>query len=139
MIMELMTQVVVSFGYFISCSANSVEMALGLGPPLLIPLMLFGGLFLNNGSVPVYFIWLKYISWFYYANEALCVNQWSGIQGVTSACPTNPDQYCNVTGRDILDTLNFNEDNFVLDVIMLIVLAVAFRTLAFLALLVKTW
>ena len=80
-IIELMTQAVASFGnpsslychvlssssgYLISCIANSIDMALGLGPPFLIPLMLFGGLFLNNGSTPVYFIWAKYLSWFYY-------------------------------------------------------------------------
>jgi len=65
-IIELMTQAVASFGYLISCLANSIDMALGLGPPFLIPLMLFGGLFLNNGSTPAYFIWLKYLSWFYY-------------------------------------------------------------------------
>ena len=83
-IIELMVQVVISFGkivilfpdcslqllcagYMISCLANSLEMALGLGPPLLIPLMLFGGLFLNNGSIPVYLVWIKYVSWFYFA------------------------------------------------------------------------
>ena len=79
-IIELMTQAVASFGeihhllkvnfatsgYLISCIASSIDMALGLGPPFLIPLMLFGGLFLNNGSTPVYFIWAKYLSWFYY-------------------------------------------------------------------------
>jgi hypothetical protein len=66
-ILEVLTQAVASFGYLVSCLASSIEMALGLGPPILIPLMLFGGLFLNNGSTPVYFIWLKYLSWFYYA------------------------------------------------------------------------
>ena len=58
--------VFLALGYLISCIANSIDMALGLGPPFLIPLMLFGGLFLNNGSTPVYFIWAKYLSWFYY-------------------------------------------------------------------------
>ena len=27
-------------------------------------------------TVPVYFIWLKYISWFMYGFEALIINQW---------------------------------------------------------------
>ena len=51
---ELLTQTVVSFGYLISCVANSVNMALAIGPTLLIPLMLFGGLFLNNSTIPVW-------------------------------------------------------------------------------------
>lgn len=29
-----------------------------------MPLMLFGGLLVNNDSVPVYFIWLSHISFF---------------------------------------------------------------------------
>ena len=39
-------------------------MALAMGPPLIIPFLLFGGFFLKNGSVPVYFQWLRYLSWF---------------------------------------------------------------------------
>jgi hypothetical protein len=42
------TQVVVGFGYFISCIAPSLQVALGLAPPLIIPFMLFGGFFLNS-------------------------------------------------------------------------------------------
>ena len=73
-------------------------MALAFGPTLLIPLMLFGGLFLNNGTIPVknhfrysfalkeahlfqvYLNWIKYVSWFMYSNEALLINQWKGVE-----------------------------------------------------------
>ena len=41
-----------------------------------VPLLLFGGFFLQSESVPTYFIWLKYISWFYYGAENLYVTQW---------------------------------------------------------------
>ena len=41
-----------------------------------VPLLLFGGFFLQSESVPPYFIWLKYISWFYYGAENLYVTQW---------------------------------------------------------------
>jgi len=138
-IIELMTQAVASFGYLISCIANSIDMALGLGPPFLIPLMLFGGLFLNNGSTPVYFIWAKYLSWFYYTNELLAINQWDGIEDVSTACPSDPDQECPVTGDQILSNLNFDKDNFWLNIGLLAALAVGFRCLAFLALLSKTF
>ena len=53
-ILELLTQAVVSFGYLISCLAPSLNVALAIGPTLIIPLMLFGGLFLNNSTIPVY-------------------------------------------------------------------------------------
>ena len=44
--------------------------------PTSVPLLLFGGFFLQSESVPPYFIWLKYISWFYYGAENLYVTQW---------------------------------------------------------------
>ena len=30
----------------------------------------------SYSTVPVYFVWLKYISWFMYGFEALIINQW---------------------------------------------------------------
>lgn len=35
-------------GYLISCISNGVSMALSVGPPVIIPFMLFGGFFLNT-------------------------------------------------------------------------------------------
>jgi hypothetical protein len=37
--------------------------------------------------VPVYFIWLKYLSWLGYANEVLLVNQWDNIEQIK--CPNS--------------------------------------------------
>lgn len=34
-------------GYLISCISNGVSMALSVGPPVIIPFLLFGGFFLN--------------------------------------------------------------------------------------------
>ena len=45
-----------------------------------LSVMIFGGFFLNNTSIPAWLEWLKYISWFMYSNELLVVNQWEGIQ-----------------------------------------------------------
>lgn len=38
-------------GYLISCISNSVSMALSVGPPVIIPFLLFGGFFLNTAWV----------------------------------------------------------------------------------------
>jgi hypothetical protein len=35
-------------GYLISCVSTGMSMALAIGPPLIIPFLLFGGFFLNN-------------------------------------------------------------------------------------------
>lgn len=36
-------------GYFISCVSKNISMALAIGPPIIIPFLLFGGFFLNTG------------------------------------------------------------------------------------------
>ena len=41
-------------------------------------------------------------------NELLAINQWDGIEDVSTACPTDPDQECPVTGDQILSNLNFD-------------------------------
>ena len=57
-IVILITNAAVSFGYFLSCLAGTENLALALAPTCIIPLMLFGGFFLNSGTVPSYFVWL---------------------------------------------------------------------------------
>ena len=49
LILLLVVQVVVSFGYFISCLAPNLQVALAIGPTLVIPMLIFGGFFLNGG------------------------------------------------------------------------------------------
>jgi len=142
-ITELLTQTVVSFGYLISCASSSVNMALAIGPTILIPLMLFGGLFLNNSTIPVYLDWVKYVSWFRYGFEALLINQWKGIDDIQSCqqAPSMENEICvNITGEIVVeDQLGFNMDNFGFDLGMLAALAIGFRIMALLLLLLKTY
>ncbi len=71
--------------------------------PLTIPFMIFGGYFLNNETTPKYFLWIRYLSWFNYANEALVVNQWHGVEDIR--CHTDPT-LCFMKGESILNYLN---------------------------------
>ncbi|XP_071555075.1 protein white-like isoform X1 [Temnothorax nylanderi] len=134
-VVALVANVSTSFGYLISCISNSVSMALSVGPPVIIPFLLFGGFFLNTASVPSYFVWFSYLSWFRYGNEALLINQWSEIDSV--AC-TRSNVTCPKSGHMILQTFNFKEEDFWMDILCLFALIVAFRFLAFFALLSKT-
>lgn len=95
-------------GYFISCASSSVSMALSIGPPIIIPFLLFGGFFLNAGSVPAFFKWLSYLSWFRYGNEALLINQWADVGPGEIAC-TRLNSTCPTDGHVVLETLNFDE------------------------------
>ncbi|XP_070153101.1 protein white-like [Polyergus mexicanus] len=134
-VLTLVGNVSTSFGYLISCISNSVTTALSIGPPVIIPFLLFGGFFLNTASVPSYFLWFSYLSWFRYGNEALLVNQWSEIDSID--CTTS-NITCPKSGRTVLQMYNFRKENFPMDILCLLALIVAFRFLAFFALLSKT-
>ncbi|XP_069194457.1 protein white isoform X2 [Procambarus clarkii] len=134
-ILMLVANSAISFGYMVSCLATSVPMALAISAPLLIPLMLFGGFFLNAESVPVYFVWIKYISWFNYGNEALMINQWSDIDNIP--CEKN-NTLCYHTGLDVIERLGYNKDNLGLDIGLLFALIIGFRFIGYLLLLLRT-
>ncbi|CAB3363689.1 Hypothetical predicted protein [Cloeon dipterum] len=126
LIVTLVANVATSFGYLISSISSSVNMALSIGPPVVIPFLLFGGFFLNTGSVPPYFKWLSNLSWFKYGNEALLINQWSDVDYIE--CEQNTT--CPKNGAVVLQTLNFYVDDFYFDILALLGLIVSFRIFA---------
>ncbi|RMX58452.1 hypothetical protein pdam_00022053 [Pocillopora damicornis] len=140
-------------GYIISTIAPTITAATSLGPPLMLPLLIFGGFFLKSTSVPVYFVWLKYISWFMYGFEALIINQWKDYGSIscgTNATATPPvvngtgavpgeKGFCIKNGNQAIDFLGFKEDNLLFDVYCLIALMVGFRVLSFLFLLRRSY
>lgn len=134
-VLVIVSNAVTSFGLMVSCLAPNVNVALGMSAPLIVPLMIFGGYFLNSDTVPVYFIWIKYISWFNYANEALMVNQWEGVSNIT--CPAESDS-CLRDGGEVIESLGYGENSIDFDIGLLFALLVGFRVLAFLFLLMRT-
>jgi len=143
LILELIVQCAVSFGYLISCISSTPQIAMALAGPVLMPLMLFGGFFINDGSIPEWINWMKYLSWFKYGNEALMINQWEGVTDFV--CPANESidnpnvEPCITKGEQVLHIFGFEKENFWMNVICMSVLIVVFKTLAFLALLSKTY
>ncbi len=133
-IVVLIANVSTSFGYMISCSSSSISMALSIAPPIIIPFLIFGGFFLNASSVPSYFIWLSYFSWFRYGNEALMINQWQGEKNITCSSGTA----CFSTGEEILHMYGFQTSNFVWDILALFFLIFILRLAAYLFLLRKS-
>ncbi|XP_045168960.2 protein white-like [Mercenaria mercenaria] len=138
-VLLLVANVSVSYGYIVSTMSNSVSMALALAPPMMMPLFMFGGFFVNTETNPVYFIWLEYLSWFRYSNELLVVNQWDNIDTITcdsnNATASNRCLYKN--GQQVINYLNFDKDNFWLNVGLLILLLIVYRLIAFIILFVK--
>ncbi|KAF7270964.1 hypothetical protein GWI33_016096 [Rhynchophorus ferrugineus] len=135
-IVVLVANAATSFGYLISCLSSSVSMALSIGPPLIMPFLLFGGFFLNIDSIPIYFEWLSYFSWFKYGNEALLINQWQNMTDIQ--CDEN-SRNCPRNGHVVLEMYNFKEDDFFLDIYAMVGLILFFRLAAFFVLLRRTY
>lgn len=89
--------------------------------------MLFAGLLLNKDSMSPYFGWLKHLSFFNYALEALLVNEMLYLQLVEERFGLNID----VPGATILSTFGFNARNYWPDVIKLGVMFLSFILFAF--------
>lgn len=137
-------------------------MAIALSSPLILPLLLFGGFFINSRSVsayefmsdanglkssntstvPVYFDPLKYVSWFYYGNEALIITQWKNVKNITceqmtSKLPTQ-EHRCLTKGLSVIEEFSFGPDNILLDICALITLIIVMRLAAYFALFVRS-
>jgi ABC-type multidrug transport system permease subunit len=69
----LTSNTAISMGYFVSALCPTIALAMAITPMVVIPLMIFGGFFLNSESVPLYFIWLEKISFLRYAFENVIV------------------------------------------------------------------
>ena len=85
-----------------------------------MPILIFAGFFLNTESTPVYFLWIKYISWMYYANESVNAVLWSetgaiectktsGLEAMNSTMMQDgcPGKGCFKDGNEVLDFLGF--------------------------------
>jgi ATP-binding cassette subfamily G (WHITE) protein 1 len=82
---------------------SDITMALVVLPLILLPLMMFSGLFVNIGSLPVYFAWIKWISPMRYAYNALMKNEYVGL--VFEKC--NPQREA-CSGEMVLDQMSMS-------------------------------
>jgi ABC-type transport system involved in multi-copper enzyme maturation permease subunit len=59
------------YGYLISSIFSNPEIAVSIAPIVMLPLILFGGMFSNLGTVGSWISWVQYISPIRYGYEAL--------------------------------------------------------------------
>lgn len=139
-IVLLLTQCALSYGYLVSTISPTVQVATALAVPMMLPFLLFGGFFLKDSSVPVYFIWLKYLSWFKYSFEAASINQWEtfgSIGGCATAVNSTTGTPCLPDGKAVLKFYSINPDRFGFDIGMMCALIIGYRVLAFIFLLIR--
>lgn len=67
----------VSMGYAIGALSRTPQVALVMGPGMLMPLALFGGLFLNSEDVPPYWLWLEPLSFIKYGYHSVSYFVWT--------------------------------------------------------------
>ena len=131
----IVANIAISLGYAVSCICADVNIALSVAPFLVIPFMLFGGFYLNIDSVPVYFQWLGYLSYFKYAYEAVAINEWSHVPSI----PGCANGTCPADGMEVLEMLHFPPDRIGPDIAILLAMMVGIRIIGFLGLLVRSY
>jgi ABC-type multidrug transport system permease subunit len=137
-ILIIVAQTACAVGTFVSVTAPNTNAALAIAAPVMVPLMIFSGYLLNTDDIPKYFLFLRYLSWFSYANENLFINQFSDV---TSIACDNPAEECQKqfrNGEDVLNFFKMDSNNFYSNIACMIGLIVGWRILAFLVLLIKS-
>jgi hypothetical protein len=123
----LATNAAVAFSGIIAALVNSSDTAVATALPLLEIFMLFGGFFLNNSSVPTYFRWLQYSTWYYYAYSLMLIFLWRDVHHL----PCSPRGFCLATGNEVLSYYRVDQNLIGFYMGMLILLTVIYHLIAF--------
>lgn len=121
-----------SLGLLVSV-ALELQQALSLFPVVVVPNMLVGGLFLSIDSIPNYFVWLKYISFFFYSFMALLINEFDGETFHCDSLP--PGAICpQTTGQEVIASYGFSDYSIWVGFLGMSMVYIVYRVLAYCAL-----
>jgi ATP-binding cassette subfamily G (WHITE) protein 1 len=107
-VVELGSLCGLSIGLSIATIAKDVTLALQFAPFLVIPLILFSGLFINSGSIPPYFTWIQYISPVKYMFQEVYKNEIYDL-----------DDYDDNLLHDHIEQMKFNKISSILSIVLL--------------------
>ncbi|DBA05192.1 TPA: hypothetical protein N0F65_005042 [Lagenidium giganteum] len=119
----------IALGYMVSCLCRRVDIAPVIGIVVLLPLMVFGGLFLNASDAPKYFIWIQYLSPIKYGFEGMMKVFWNHVD--TISCSSQP---CVENGGKVLENYSMTDGSAWVDGAVLLCLSIGFRFVGLLAL-----
>ncbi|OQR83097.1 ATP-binding Cassette (ABC) Superfamily, partial [Achlya hypogyna] len=114
----LLSSSATGLGYMVSCIAKTPEIAPIIGILIILPFLIFGGLFINTNNVPVYFRWLEFISPMKYAFRGMSRAYWSSIDEIP--CDRLVETCSAVTGAQVLANLGLNKKSLGYDVAFLL-------------------
>ncbi|XP_046672915.1 protein scarlet-like [Homalodisca vitripennis] len=104
-----------AWGCLISATFESVATGSLISVPIEQICLMFCGIFLSISDAPMYLVWIKYISMFYYGLEAVSIQQWSEIDEIP--CSENKNVPCISSGNDVLNNYGYSSNNFNLDLL----------------------
>ncbi|KAF1325624.1 Atp-binding protein, partial [Globisporangium splendens] len=130
LIMILVNCCAVGIGYMVSCLCRRVDLAPVIGVVVILPLLIFGGLFLNSDDVPVCFVWIQYISPIKYGFEAMMKIYWKEIASIP--CNEAIENCVALNGTQVLQNYSMSSGSTFGDAMLLLALNVAFRSIGFL-------
>ncbi|XP_076242444.1 protein scarlet-like isoform X2 [Calliopsis andreniformis] len=120
-------------GCFFSTAFDNVPLAMAYLVPFDYILMITMGPFLKLGSLPIYIRWVKYISWLLHSSEALTIVQWTGVHNI-SCKSIDSELPCITEGFQVLQRYDFDEANFWMDTILMIIIYLVFHVLGYVCL-----
>eukprot|EP01087_Luapelamoeba_hula_P000440 TRINITY_DN1032_c0_g1_i1.p1 TRINITY_DN1032_c0_g1~~TRINITY_DN1032_c0_g1_i1.p1 ORF type:complete len:776 (-),score=126.55 TRINITY_DN1032_c0_g1_i1:171-2498(-) len=132
-VLIVMSNVAQSFGLAVSGGVPTIEIALALVPIVFVPLMLFGGFFLNSGNIPEWLVWLKYLSLFKYGFEILVLNEFEGLTFTCSSSERKNGKCPVSTGAEEISNLGMDNSytKIYIDFLLLLGLYLMFKVLGY--------
>uniref|UniRef100_A0A0A1WMB2 Protein scarlet n=1 Tax=Zeugodacus cucurbitae TaxID=28588 RepID=A0A0A1WMB2_ZEUCU len=124
----LVMNVATACGCFFSTAFNSVPLAMAYLVPVDYIFMITSGIFIKISTLPTAFYWTQFLSWMLYANEAMTIAQWSGVQNIT-CFEESENLPCFHTGQDVLDKYSFNESNLYRNLLAIVAIYFGFHIL----------
>lgn len=115
-----------AYGFFLSGLFESFFIGTELSAIADLILLLVSGIYINVKTVP----FLKYISFFFYANECVSIYFWSRVDEIPCH---NPKFACFPNGTAVLESLDFgtNDADIYKDYLYQAVLTIIMHVLAF--------
>ncbi|CAF1268982.1 unnamed protein product [Adineta steineri] len=125
-------------------SSSSILIILLLLHPFNIILNQFTGVFINLKSIPDYFIWLQYLSYYYYGYSSMLILQWRNVaiaqepcEIVTSSIMSTSPAICYRNGTAILSEYGVQQHNLNFNLLMLVTLILGYHIISFIILFIR--
>ncbi|VIO97649.1 Uncharacterized protein BM_BM3156 [Brugia malayi] len=137
----VLTNLAISIAYAGACIFGEDSLALTYMPCFILPNLVFGGFYISFHSIPIYYRFISYISWFRFGFEAFQLNQWLNYKMIPG-CEDGATEvnYCPAfSGKGVLIRRGMSTSQIVIfiNLIILFVMLIGFRIIGLVALFLR--